>query len=146
MVTVLRHVAFTQYDTHTQNLPSPFIVLSRYKAEGYYGVEAISLSYLDGNGAPNMTFLNQVKEAGLVLVPQVHTCGGRLNSTGYVYCSSSSVDEHVASLESQLGELNAVAEVVSVPIVNVHSGHDSWGGEAEAKVRVCARVNASSFF
>jgi len=108
-------------------------LLSRYKAEGYYGVEAIGLTYLDaGSGQPNMTFLNKVKEAGLVLVPQVHTCGGHLTSSGYVYCSSRSVDEHVASLEAQLGQLKAVAEVVPVPIVNVHSGHDSWGGEAEA--------------
>ncbi len=88
------------------------------KAEGYHGVEAIGLTYRQPH------FREALRASSLSMIAQVHTAGGYLDSTGYVYNNSVEVNDHIESLKTQIDELLSLDLPLS--LINVHSGHDSW--------------------
>jgi len=100
------------------------------KEEGYHGIEVIRLAYLfDREG-----LIQNLNEAQLAVVCQIHTCGGYLHDdTGeYIYCGSDSVEEHKIDFKKQLLECKGLLhEVNAGGFINVHAGVDCWSmGEA----------------
>ena len=89
-------------------------------SQGYYGLEAITLTFRDP------LFIAALKKHQLRLIVQLHTTGGYLNETGYVYCKNRNVSDHVESLKSQVAEVEALGLGDLLCAINVHSGHDSW--------------------
>ena len=70
-----------------------------------------------------------LKKHGLQLICQIHTSGGYLDpATGYVYCSSNKLHDHLASFV----KLTAEAKALGAVLINSHSGHDSWGSGDKA--------------
>jgi hypothetical protein len=94
-------------------------LFARIKAEGFDAVECCMIWLMPG-------FAAALREAGLELVAQVHTTSNvRDGWAGFRYNTSSSVDDHLASLQ----ELALEAKRVGEYLVNAHSGCDSWGLE-----------------
>jgi len=94
-------------------------LFARIKAEGFDGVEAITLTWRTDRDR----FVSLLKKHGLQLICQIHTSGGDLDpATGYVYCSSNKLHDHLASFV----KLTAEAKALGAVLINSHSGHDSW--------------------
>ena len=100
-------------------------LFARIKAEGFDGVEAITLTWRTDRDR----FVSLLKKHGLQLICQIHTSGGDLDpATGYVYCSSNKLHDHLASFV----KLTAEAKALGAVLINSHSGHDSWGSGDKA--------------
>jgi len=98
-------------------------LFARIKAEGFDGVEAITLVWR----ADTPLFKELLKKHGLELICQIHTTGGDLDKKGdYVYLSSNKLHDHLSSFV----KLTAEAKNVGAVLINSHSGHDSWGSGA----------------
>ena len=68
-------------------------LFARIKAEGFDGVEAITLVWR----ADTELFKELLKKHGLELICQIHTTGGDLDKAGeYVYLSSNKLHDHLA--------------------------------------------------
>jgi len=91
---------------------------ARIKSEGYSAVESIPLTW---QGNPKL-FKSLLLRHGLDLIVQIHTNGGYLTASGYVYCASCEFTDHIHSFRSQLVD----ACEMGAAMVNTHSGHDSW--------------------
>jgi len=101
-------------------------LFARIKAEGFDGVEAITLTWRKDKDL----FASLLKKHGLALICQIHTSGGDLDAkTGaYQYCTSNKLHDHLASFVKLTSEAKALGAVM----INSHSGHDSWGSGDKA--------------
>ena len=97
------------------------------KEEGYHGVEVIRLAWCFDDGKGLVDALNQ---SGLAVVCQVHTAGGYLDGSEYVYCGAYAVETHKQDFSKQLQECNELIQKVEKRgFINVHAGVDAWSND-----------------
>jgi sugar phosphate isomerase/epimerase len=80
-------------------------LFSRIKAEGFDGVEAITLTWRQDKDR----FTSLLQKHGLALICQIHTAGGDIDAkTGaYQYCRSNKLHDHLASFVKLTSEAKA---------------------------------------
>mmetsp|Transcript_21916 Transcript_21916/g.51223 ORF Transcript_21916/g.51223 Transcript_21916/m.51223 type:complete len:305 (+) Transcript_21916:87-1001(+) len=99
-------------------------LFARIKAEGFEAVETMRfIWYRDPK-----KWVELLRKNGLALIAQIHTTSNITSSGEYEYCTSCKVEDHVASFKT----LAAEAASLNPILINVHSGHDSWGSGPKA--------------
>jgi hypothetical protein len=94
------------------------------KSQGYCAVELITLGWRSETDKL-VELLNKHK---LGLICQIHTTGGYIEEgKGYIYCSSSEVEDHKTSFEALVKECSQLLRKVNEGgFINSHSGIDYW--------------------
>ena len=89
--------------------------------DGFGAVETISLVWEQDTEL----FKSLLTKNNLKFIAQIHTAGGYMRDSNYVYCSSYNVNEHAESFRTQVQS----ALSLNPALINVHSGHDMWESE-----------------
>jgi len=99
-------------------------LFGRISSEGFEAVEANRRTWRKDA----LLWQQLLKKHSLGLVAQIHTCSNFTSSGEYEYCTSCEVADHVTSFKALTEEACKFEPI----LINVHSGHDSWGSGPKA--------------
>ena len=107
-------------------------IFARIASDGYNAIECCSIFTFGGTAEKGAAFQAAAAKHNLEIIVQIHTSGGYFDNGEYVYCGSYKLEDHLASVATEIDK----ALHAKPKLINCHGGVDAWAREIDPAMPV----------